>query len=95
MLLKLAAEGCFSAIAASFNPEFKKDCAKARTTHRKGGQIKKNERMRRTMRNPLRLVCRLPVFYFEINRLPSTLSDPRIASNVQLWNRPPAPLFGR
>ncbi len=30
MLLKLAAEGCFSAIAASFNPALKRDRAKAR-----------------------------------------------------------------
>ncbi len=30
MLLKLAAEGRFSAIAASFNPTFERDSAKAR-----------------------------------------------------------------
>ncbi len=30
MLLKLVAEGCFSAIAASFNLAVKQDCAKAR-----------------------------------------------------------------
>ena len=29
MLLKLVAEGCFSAIAASFNPSFERECLTA------------------------------------------------------------------